>query len=226
MKNAEEKLNEDIESLYDIFSSYKRPGHLVEYREEDPGGILSRKPLREFTTEEIAAISTKSFCFPDNDIKQSLKHWLPRVLEAMSLDSSQKLLGVEFWWVGERLSETNWYNWEKREVYAIDMWHRDWWHAIIAYPHIHENACSTVATDGGWYPDYRNPEVWLNFSIGANIDPTITFEQFKLFTCDSFYRSIIKAAHYIDALLQEGGGKKNKNLLSPAVDWFYIRTNG
>ncbi|MGY3795869.1 hypothetical protein [Aquimarina sp. 433] len=127
------KLREAIEDLYIVFRDYKIDSLLLR-KYSCPCCV---------TDEEIRAITQKSLKdLSGNDIGHFMrsaittfgtvddyKHFLPRILELMSLKSSSDLIGD--FTCFEKLNYAEWETWPEKETQVIEKFFSELWYAII-----------------------------------------------------------------------------------------------
>src|SRR5438552_3773417 len=128
-----EELREAIEELYSVFA--RNPlkklygcDHCVFPQEQQ---VLEAKPLRELTSSDLRSYANAApLTFGD---VEDLKHFLPRILELLALDT-EWIVDPDL--LMKRLGEdADWRNWPDSEQEAVQTYLYSWWRfRITSFP--------------------------------------------------------------------------------------------
>ncbi|WP_299434276.1 hypothetical protein [uncultured Aquimarina sp.] len=127
------KLKEIIDQLYTVFGKYSiEVAKLRDYScpccvTDNEIKVITKKPIKELSAEDLghfirSAISTFGSI-------EDYKHFLPRILELMTLESSSDI--IDDFTCFEKLNYAEWETWPENEIQIIENFFTELWNTII-----------------------------------------------------------------------------------------------
>jgi hypothetical protein len=120
-----------LERLYQCFAPYQLGAHVEGCPccvSPDEARALARVPLRDVTGQELLSFSFSALTTWGTE--SDLKHFLPRILELLTLDQ----LGTDAQIVFGKLPYTQWHLWPEAERKAIEVFAQAWFRAALVQP--------------------------------------------------------------------------------------------
>jgi len=127
------KLDEIIDQLYNVFGEYRTEAAQLRDSScpccvtDEEINIIIKKPLKNLSSEDLghfirSAISTFGSI-------NHYKHFLPRILELMTLESSTDI--IDDFTCFEKLNYAEWETWSENEIQIIEEFFTELWKTII-----------------------------------------------------------------------------------------------